>query len=161
MFLPGYTRFYSYISSNLDIYISILSPFNFHLSPFNFQFVHGPLSSHLRAIHETITYPTYTYIYFVYIPWTINFPLSIFTFPLSIFTFHLIVPPFGDERGHVFRPLAVKKHPFARSRMRESQCPRVKHLPRTERETVLDELPVFLRAQPFQDLASAVFLIAE
>ena len=37
MFLLGYTPFYSYISSNLDIYISILSPFPFQFSIFILQ----------------------------------------------------------------------------------------------------------------------------
>ena len=37
----------------------------------------------------------------------------------------------------------------------------MQNLSRTEGETVLDELAVFLRTETFEDLASSVFIVAE
>jgi len=69
--------------------------------------------------------------------------------------------PFIYQVCHIFRPLAIKEHTFSCARMGKTECTRVQHLSRTEGEAVFDILFVFLRAQAFEYLASAVFLVAE
>ena len=72
-----------------------------------------------------------------------------------------IMSPFVDERGHVFGPFAIKEHAFSGARMGETERLGVQYLSRAECKTVLNILLVFLRAQTFENLASAVFVVAE
>lgn len=72
-----------------------------------------------------------------------------------------VMTPFVDQIGHVLGPLAVEEEAFAGAGMGEAEGFGVKYLARTKGETILDILAVFLGTESFENLTTAVFLIAE